>query len=562
MKDRGYLELFQDVTKAITSVLDYNDVFRLIVKKIPEVFKIDAATIRLLDPEGKKLTLVAAYGLSDKYLDRGPVDAGKSIQEVLTGEPVVVFDALSDPRIQYPVAARQEGIKSILAVPILIRGKVCGVLRLLSKQYRFFSDEEIGFATALAEQSGIAIENARIYHDLENQLNYFKTLDEIGKILNSTLEFKEVLNLIVTKLTQVMKLKGCTIRLVDPQKGHLELVASSGLSESYLSRGSIDEELSSLHALKGEAVVIQDAASDSRVSYQEEAKKEGVASILAVPIKVKNRIIGVLRLLTSEKRIFSKADVKFCMAVAEQGGIAIQNAINYDKINKLVLELEQNEDFLQNIMDRLNADIVVLDKDYRIIMTNKIFLENHGLKDQEISGMPYREVMKDMNENDIREISGLKTKVPTLNIKKILKEEKERYLEIMTSPVSIYSSEGEVDFIIKTIRDVTDHVQLQKEQKKRERMQGILEMAGTIAHEFNSPMFAALGTAQLLMEDIEPTHPMYDDIKTITSSLEEMARLSKKMTQLTSYESKRYYGDVNIIDLDKASQKKKTLIEK
>jgi PAS domain S-box-containing protein len=393
-----------------------------------------------------------------------------------------------------------------------------------------------------------------MYVDLEKQLNFFKTLDGIGKILNSTLELNTVLDHIVTELAQVLNLKGCTIRLLDPVKGNLELVAASGLSQNYLSRGSIDEELSSLQALEGQAVVMQDVASDDRISYQEEAKREGIASILAVPIKVMNRIIGVLRLLTSEIRNFSEAEVNFAMAVAEQGGIAIQNATNYEKINKLVIELEHNEDFLQNIMDRLNADLVVLDKDYRIVMANRLFLENNGLDDLEISGKPYADIMKGIDEDDTGEPSGGLSKEPDIKVKKVSDGDEEHYLEIMTSPVSIYSSEGEVDFIIKTIRDVTAHVQLRKEQKMRERMQGIIEIAGTIAHEFNTPLFVALGTTQLLMENIEQGDPMLDDVKTITDNLKKMSELAKKMSQITSYEPTGYYGDINIIDIHKASK--------
>jgi GAF domain-containing protein len=87
----------------------------------------------------------------------------------------------------------------------------------------------------------------------------------------------------------------------------------------------------------------------------------------------------VLRLLTASPRDFTDAEINFAMAVAEQGGIAIQNSINYNKITKLVTELEDQEEFLQNIMDSLNADLFVLDANHRITMVNRTFLKNHKL---------------------------------------------------------------------------------------------------------------------------------------------------------------------------------------
>lgn len=328
-REKTYLQLFIDVTQAITSKLDMNVVFSLIAKKIPEVIGVDAATIRLLDASGKKLVLHAASGLSDEYLRRGPVDTESSVMDALKGTPIAIFDAPSDPRIQYPEEARKEGIKSILVVPIPIRGEICGILRLLHRSPRVFDLQEINFVAALAVQCGIAIENARIYEKQNRQLNYFKAVYEIGKTINSTRKLDKILNLIVTRLTAVMNLKACTIRLIESAHGRLELKAAFGLSKSYLERGPLDDELATYYILKGEPVMIPDATVDLHTIYHKEAAAEGVGSVLAVPITVQDETIGMIRLLTSEVRYFSAADINFAMAVAEQGGIAIQNAINY-----------------------------------------------------------------------------------------------------------------------------------------------------------------------------------------------------------------------------------------
>ena len=378
----------------ITSTLDVDGLLDLIVHKVPQVMGVDAATIRLLNPPETKLVLVAAHGLSREYLDRGPVDSEKSVTTALAGKPVAIFDTATDPRVDYPEQAQKEGVKSILVAPIVYRGRIRGVLRLLTKVPRQFEKPEIDFVTALAEQCGIAIENARAYDTQKRQLGYFTTLYEIGKALNATLQLNDVLDLIVDKLPAAMDLKGCTIRLLDPVRGRLELMAASGLSREYLNRGAIDDERGTHKALRGEPVFIYDAASDPRIQYPRETEKEGVASILAIPIIVRQRTIGVLRLLTGCKRYFSDAEINFAMAMGEQGGIAIQNSINYRKIMDLVTELEQHEEFLQQILDSLNADLFVIDKDFRITMVNRVFLQNHGLTESEVLGRPIHEVLR------------------------------------------------------------------------------------------------------------------------------------------------------------------------
>ncbi len=328
----AFLNLFIDITKTITSSLEPDEVFGLITRKIPELTGVDAATIRLLDASGKNLILRAAHGLSEEYLNRGTIDTEEPIFKALKGEPIVIENAPEDDRINFPEATRKEGIQSILVAPIPIRGEINGILRLLTKKPRSFTPDEIDFVTALADQCGIAIENARIFKNQQIQLNYFKAIHEIGKTINATYELDKILDLIVTRLPKVMNLKAATIRLIEEHKGTLTLKAAHGLSREYLARGPLDEELSTYYVRQGDPVVIPDATRDVHTIYHKEAESEGIHGILAVPIFLREEIIGILRLLSAEVRYFTEADINFAMGVAEQGGIAIQRAIDSNRL--------------------------------------------------------------------------------------------------------------------------------------------------------------------------------------------------------------------------------------
>jgi len=163
-KEAKFLKALQDITKAASSLTDAQDVMDLIVRRIAGAMNTDAATIRLLDAQGKKLELVAAYGLSEEYLRKGPVDAEKSVADALKGKPVALYDVASDPRIVYRKEAEEEGIRSMLVIPVIFRGSVIGVLRALTKHaHRIFHNDEIEFATALAEQAAAVIEYAKAF---------------------------------------------------------------------------------------------------------------------------------------------------------------------------------------------------------------------------------------------------------------------------------------------------------------------------------------------------------------------------------------------------------------
>jgi len=95
------------------------------------------------------------------------VDAEESISFALEGKPVAIYDVTTDSRIVYRDEAKEEGIKSLLVVPIVVRNKIIGIMRLLTDEYRNFTEDEMDFAVALAEQGGIAIETARMYERIK-----------------------------------------------------------------------------------------------------------------------------------------------------------------------------------------------------------------------------------------------------------------------------------------------------------------------------------------------------------------------------------------------------------
>jgi CheY-like chemotaxis protein len=169
--ERRYREdTFEEVKKAISSTLNLKQVLDLIVQGVVKVMKVKGSSLSLLDKKREKLRIFASNGLSRNYVDKGPLDSSKSIgSTVLDGKHVWVEDAATDLRIQYPEEARREQIASILSVPLMVRNRVIGALRVYTSERRQFTDEEIKFLYGFAEQVALAIENARSYEDVKDE---------------------------------------------------------------------------------------------------------------------------------------------------------------------------------------------------------------------------------------------------------------------------------------------------------------------------------------------------------------------------------------------------------
>jgi len=171
-KGQKWYQVLHQVASTVNSSLELPQVLEAVVENAAQAMGCKASSLRLLSPRRRRLLMSAAYGLSDAYLRKGPVEVEKSgvDREALEGKVVVIRDAATDPRFQYPEEAAREHIASVLVVPLEIRGKPIGVLRVYTEEPRDFSEQEVEFLQAIADISALAIENARLHQALRADL--------------------------------------------------------------------------------------------------------------------------------------------------------------------------------------------------------------------------------------------------------------------------------------------------------------------------------------------------------------------------------------------------------
>jgi GAF domain-containing protein len=167
---RDYYTALYQAALTISSSLELSQVLQSVVRSITEAMQVKACVLRLLDASTGYLRLSAVYGLSSEYLAKGPVLVTDSPidSEALRGSPVFVTDAGIDPRFQYKEAARQEGLVSILCVPLEVHGKAIGIMRVYTDKPTDFHQDDIQFLSVLASLAALAIENARLYESIKS----------------------------------------------------------------------------------------------------------------------------------------------------------------------------------------------------------------------------------------------------------------------------------------------------------------------------------------------------------------------------------------------------------
>ncbi len=329
----------------------WQDVLDSILQSIVHDLGYRAASVRQLDAERRTLVLSGSIGLSAGYLAKGAVEVDKSAldREVLQGNVVEIPDTRSDPRLQYPEAAVQEGVFSLLAAPLSLRDRVTGVLRVYSSQPRSATELEKHFLLSVGRLTARALGDAQRAEALRN----------ISNQINSSLDVQEVLTAILRRTVEDLNYKGGIIRLLSRSGQELELVAATGLSQAYLSKGAVEVERSRMdqRVLQGELVTIYDLASDPGHQYPQEALREGIRSVQSLPLMAPERagtgphkVIGVFRVYSSQPQRFSDEEVSFLQVIANLGAIALENARLYHEIHGRIDSLQPDEDGWQRIL--------------------------------------------------------------------------------------------------------------------------------------------------------------------------------------------------------------------
>ena len=317
VKCRQCRNVFRVIGDALNIRLDTSVMLEMAAQTIVEQFDLKACHFRLLSRDQRTLEHVAAYGLSQRFLDKGPIDAERSVAEALEGKAVMIADCVADPRVQYPDEFEAEGIASLLTIPLETRGQVIGVMRLFTGERHEFADDIVEFFKVVALFCTSAIIDCM----------YRRILEHVTESTRSSLDPPEVLDTIARVVCNDLRAKGCAIQLVDAKTSVFTPQASNGLDEAFVaSLAGLFTREAMEKLLSGECVAILEGRSDKLVARPDEIQREGIASILLVPLVSRGKTTGVLSVFTHNPYLFSGAEKRLMAAIGEQCSLAIDNA--------------------------------------------------------------------------------------------------------------------------------------------------------------------------------------------------------------------------------------------
>jgi signal transduction protein with GAF and PtsI domain len=328
-KEQELLILHQ-VAEHISSNLELNVLLARIVDMVISLTSADSCFIYLFNRQHNELVLKAASGGKREILGEIKLKLGEGVTGWAAKEkkPVALSSkAYTDPRFKSFTNLAEDRYESFLAVPILSKDEIIGVMNVHNKKEHVYPEEHINVLFTISKYLGSAIQNAIVYEEINQKAKQLDLLSEISRTIVSDYYLKEILQLIVTMTAQVMGSKICSIMLLDEKKQELLIAATQSLSQEYISKANlkVGQSISGRAVIEKRPITVLDVTKERQYMYPLIARKEGVVSMLSVPMMIKERVIGVINSYTQKEYKFSIEEIGILQAIANQAAVAIEN---------------------------------------------------------------------------------------------------------------------------------------------------------------------------------------------------------------------------------------------
>ena len=341
-KRAARLQLLYQVSNVIHSTLDSQEALQLIVSEAVRLMNASSGSVALINPNSDFLEISASQNLPSAATKlKLRVGQGVTGWVARHGKPVRVGDVTRDPRY---VAARR-GVKSELAVPLEVNGETRGVINVDSDRKDAFSADDQELLEQLAVQAAKVIHHTWLYEQLRLKVHLFESLASVSRTINSTLNLDEALRVITREACELMRARMCSLMMLDESREWLDLRASYGAGDDYIKkpRLNVEESLLGVVARRKKPMQVANVQTSSRYQNIEVARREGLVSLLSVPLLFAGQSIGTLNVYTSRPYNFSNEEIKILSALAELSAIAIEKARLYERVVDVEEQLRQNE---------------------------------------------------------------------------------------------------------------------------------------------------------------------------------------------------------------------------
>ncbi|MBU2528793.1 GAF domain-containing protein [bacterium] len=385
---KNELQILHNTAQLISSSIEINDVLEQILELVTGLTKADSCLIYLYDKKNNELVLRASKKAHPEMLGKIKLKIGEGITGWVAKEkkPISISSgAYKDKRFKKFANLPEDKYEAFLSIPILSKNEVIGVLNAQNIRKRVYKSSIVELLFTVAKYMGSALVNSLVYGELKKKAEQIELLSEVSRTIVSNKYLEEILHLIVTMTAQVMGSKICSIMLVDEKKQELVIAATQSLSARYKNKPNIriGQSVSGMVVEEKKAITVLNVVEEPGYMFPEIAGKEGIVSLLSVPMMIKDRVVGVINSYTAKAHRFSAEEISILQAIANQSAAAIEST----RLNQDILAAKES------LLERK-----IIERAKGILMKKNNISEEAAYKMMRQKSMDMRKSMKEISQ--------------------------------------------------------------------------------------------------------------------------------------------------------------------
>ncbi len=370
---RTSLELLYNISRELTAALDLSTVLqRVITLSMSNVGAVNGSII-VMDSSGDPIEGIIIVG--SKVIEDATQQLSETFDKGLAGWVIrnqrgaVITNTRHDERwLRRPDDDEQQtGAKSAVCVPLIVYQQLVGVMTLVHPSPDIFSTAHLDLIQAIADQAGIAVLNARLYEDSQRRAHVMTALAESASVITASLDLDEVLQRILSQISDALQVETVSLALVDPQEKTLSFVASSaGINDDLVGKWiKLGRGFAGQVAKEGKGEIIADTSKDDRFSLEFERNIESnIRAIICAPLRSRGEVIGILEAINPVDGKFDPDALEVLTGIGSLAGTAINHARLYEQVQST---RQRYLELFQDIID----PILISDKDSKILEVNR-----------------------------------------------------------------------------------------------------------------------------------------------------------------------------------------------
>ncbi|MCS7301676.1 MAG: GAF domain-containing protein [Fimbriimonadales bacterium] len=484
---------------------------QLATRRAAQAMDAQACTLLLLDDATQTLSIAASYGLPEKFVSESRIPLGEGVAGyvALTGEPMLLHDPHEEPQLR--ALPRRPDIRSAIVVPLRNHeNRVIGVLAIRRlRPAPPFTQEDLRLFSVFANQVASALENARLYRELNQNVRRLSTLVELSQLVTAVLDIDALLQTVARAIADTLGFSRCAIFLSgESSRVYLPRLVQGYRPEMFPKRGfRRGQGVVGMAAKLRLPVVVKDARHEVQ-PMRGFGRALGVDHYCVLPIVVHGSCIGVV-LADNQNEPFTDEQVELLSAFVHQAGIAIENARLYQEMERRYREIQSLAAFRNNILRSVSSGMFTVDEQGVITTWNRAAQQLLGFTGHESVGRHYREVLSHarcpLNPVQCAELQAAIEQVlhggGARQLYKITAQvgDAPRTLNASVSPLLARGRQPQGAVVL--FEDITEYLRLESRLAEMERLAAVGQMTATIAHEIRNPLTALRGAVDLMLQE-------------------------------------------------------------